>query len=106
MRRSLLSAMMLTVAVASASGACAEQRPSLDDVLSETLHGRSTVIATANEGKLCRTLTDMGRRSRRASVCMDPQGWAALIAAAKSPSSLRPANRPPPVRVAYNQPVA
>ena len=86
---------MLGVVLASVAGlANAETRSTLDEVLAGTLGPAHTTQAQV-EARTCRTLTDMGRRARRETVCMTPQAWRALIVAAlvQKPQPMRSQTR-------------
>ena len=93
MSKSFYSTALVSALILCAGEARAAVQPSLDEVLSQTL--RPTHVSTTTqtgEGRTCRTLTDMGRRGRRETVCMTESGWRALIVAAlvHAPQPLRP----------------
>ena len=81
MRTPLYSTVLFALCLLGAGQARAEHQPTLDEALAGTLHEGPPAVAD----RLCRTLTDMGRRSRKATVCMPQADWDLLVRASKDP---------------------
>lgn len=74
----------------SAGAAQAERQPTLDEALAQTLHERAPIVKAPADAKTCRTLTDLSRRSRRATVCMAGADWDVLVRASRPSTTRKP----------------
>lgn len=81
----------MAFALMGAGTARAEGQPTLDEALAATFQEQAPPLAAETMPKTCRTLTDLGRRSRRATVCMARGDWDALVKAARAPTARRAA---------------
>ena len=89
MRPTITAPLFIAVALMSAGTARAERQPTLDEALAATFQDDSSSSQAEVQPKTCRTLADLGRRSRRATVCMAHGDWDALVKAARLPTTGR-----------------